>query len=326
MSPIVDKYVNECREYWWLFPLVGIKVTDSDDDFASPCFGDATLVSKNWAEERFKRFSMFEETRNPAEEILLTEDTDSIIAVRWDVTEPGSGPWSATEDPKRAEDRALEIAGLLTLFTALESGFTTAAGLCGRVSTRTQRDVAIAADSKSYQAGIGSRDHVQFAHATESITRTQLMSELRSSQLAPVISIVLHDQTSHANAQCRQALAGAIKHLAAGLCVNEHNEILSNCVTTFDILLKAERGVIERQVKRRLRVLTGSVNKPIARIYHARNGWLHDGKAVSVTQAKEAMNFAVSAIVAFAKRVLNMPQQTSRLGIIDQLDAELCTP
>ena len=214
-----------------------------------------------------------------------------------------------------------EIAGLLTLFTAIQSGFVTAAGLCSRVSSRTSDEVAIASDGKSWHAAFGRRDHIYFFKANDSTTRHALMDSLRSSQLQDVVAVLTHSPNPHAHIECRDAIANAVKHLAAGLCVNERNEILSNSVTCFDLLLKGKQGVQDKQVQKRLRALTGEPKEPIQRIYHARNGWLHDGRDVSADQAREGISVAIVAIAAFAKLVTAMPKLTERLELVNHLDA-----
>ncbi|MBZ0185176.1 MAG: hypothetical protein K8F91_02915 [Candidatus Obscuribacterales bacterium] len=110
MSPKVDKYVNECQEYWWLFPLVGLSIDDTHDDFSSPCFGDATILSKKWAADTFSKMShVGSPDQSPAASALKNENIDCLIAVKWEVSEIGNGPWSQSEDTKPAEDRANEM-------------------------------------------------------------------------------------------------------------------------------------------------------------------------------------------------------------------------
>lgn len=323
MSPVVDRYVNDCTRYWLLFPLTGIAVKDVEDDFSAPCFGDATLLSVEWIKQRAQEMLRDHSDETLLSATLLTQHTDALIAVRWELSEVGASPVSLGQDSGPAENRANEISSLLTLYEVLKSDFKRSAGLTSRLSTRQERNVALSDNQKSLHCIYEPRDHIDFFRNKEVINRSELLRELKSSALAPVFAILKFPKHQHVNDECRAALASAVKHLAAGLYVNEHNEVVANSVSCFDILLKSKSGAIERQIKRRLRVLTCSSNRQIISIYHARNNWIHEGKPVSASTAKNAVKFAINSIISFAHLLFEMPEGSDRSELLKLLDLKL---
>lgn len=320
MSPEVDKYANENTEYWWFFPIVGINISDTTDDFSSPCLGDATLVSKDLLQNRLEQGNYLgPDPYNPFKRIAITEDVESFIAINWKVSQLGAGPESSSENTQLAYDRADVLGALLTLYTAQRSNFSSAAGLCQHVSSRNSRIVAIGGDQKSLYASISTNDHIYFSKAEAPISRSQLVLDLYESKLSPLARIL--DGKIEIRPDCKTAIVNAMKHLAAGMYVNQHNEIVASAVTCFDIILKNSIGVNDRQVKKRIKKLLAIDDvSAIVDLYKARNEWIHDGGKVTKTTARDGIVLALSVIVEFSK--LALQTNSDRISIVRALDDE----
>jgi hypothetical protein len=311
--PIIDRYANECLDYWHLFPIIGMTFAE---DETSDFLLDTKLFPKIFLKRSTKLQSV--DLNNQLFKHFFDE-ADAFLGVRMRLSELGNSPGSLGESHNINQTKAkAELAGaLITLITGFKNDFNSAAALAGKITTRFENNIAIADDGRSFHFVSESKGIIDYKNTNRTIDTTDLSANAINAQWGSVITLM--DDSSHAHESCKTAVTNALIHLATGLYTNSSNEIVANAIACFDLLLKDQSGVRDIQVQCRLKSLIHCSRTKIRTAYSPRNNWLHDGVNASKESAINAVKMAIKAIVLFATLVNSSSPQTPRTQLAHRL-------
>jgi len=259
---------------WWvLFPLKGLELTDPEHDLTDPLWSDSSIISKRHAGEIIKALKL-NERGAPGQDherdaiyimqnITFSEEFHSFIAIK------RAGPPLSSITPELhcdmyqqikgdPEKRASQIAAVIELaLLATHKDWMTCA-LVDQIHRRTRSVIKLSLEDSSYAvevAGAMAARSIMNATNNERLSRQDLKDRLSSDPIAPLASILVSQKCSLPPSLYNAVGESAIR-LSDALHVTTGADQLLGAVTAIEILL-ANQGDSFETIGRRIETLIG---------------------------------------------------------------------
>lgn len=304
--------------WWWLFPISGVTLEDEQLSLDEPITPDITIVRV----ADLVRFSKEKGLRQPESLQLALDQNDFIDNEQYFVAVKSFADHDMridTEAKRIAEQKVDEFVSLLMLYEFFRNGISTC-GLTSKISDRKQCTVIISDKSNRWSKIDERKDPLIFPNSGGlGCKASDLVNNLKESHISLIAEVLLNRDPYHRRATTR--LAQAVRALAHAMYTNGPGEIISGVWLMFEILLSENQESKDTVTKKRVSALTGmSVSDVHEQIYQPRNLWIHQWVPPESKQARGGLDFAIMALVNYARIMTTAAPQTSWHTIITWLD------
>lgn len=325
---------------WWvLFPLKGLELTDLEHDLADPLWSDSTIISKVQAAtivrsmQRNKVATSGQAHETDAvymlENATFQEEFHSFIAIK------RSGP-RLNEVPEEfhcdmfeqiegdPEGRATEIGALIELAVLVTRKDWTTCALVDQIHRRTKSTIKLSLDDSAYGVELagGGRSARSILNAAdnEKLSRDDLKTRLSSNPIAALASVLANQSYSISSSLYKAIRESAIR-LSDALHVIKGAEQLLGSVTAIEILLSDQPERFD-VIKNRIETLINSQAYSVfetEKVLKARHSYVHQGLIGPDIQALalKATGLSLCCLLTYAEAAPRFTSKSSFLAYLD---------
>lgn len=325
------------NNWWVLFPLKGLELTDVEHDLADPLWSDSTIISKVHAGVIIRSMKLNQagapvhDHENDAiymmNNVTFKEEFHSFIAIKRSGPRLSDVPEELhcdmydqiTGDP---EKRASQIAALIELAVLVTRKDWMTCALVDQIHRRTKSVIKLSIQDSAHgveMAGPGASRSILNATNNEKLSRHDLKARLSSDAIVSLTSVL-----SSLNCSISSSLYKAISESAIRLSNALHASIgadqLLGSVTAIEILLTDQPERFE-VIKNRIETL---INPHVygyfktEMVLKARNSYVHQGiDPYDRTLVLKSTGLALCCLLTYAEAAVRFKSKSSFLAYLD---------
>lgn len=290
--------------WWWLFPLSGFPVNDESLSLNGNCTDSIAILRSDDVARIAKEHDILHLDRFLDE--LQFDHYEYYIAIR------SPAPSDSLDDSSAeamAEEKAETFVSLLMLYKYMDSGISSC-GLTARIVNRKSTSIRLLLAEKSgWGSSRARRDPLIFGGNGEApiCAANETLKLLTESLIGPICEVVLasNNDKIHENQQAR--MVRALKCLTHAMYINSPGEILTGVWLLVEILVSENQSKDANTIRRISALTNWTVGQIETDVYKPRNQWVHTGTKPSPSVTKGALNFALLALMNFAKILHSAP-------------------
>ncbi len=324
---------------WWvLFPLKGLELTDLEHDLADPLWSDSTIISKVQAATIIRSMQHNKVATSAQaherdaiymlENVTFQEEFHSFIAIK------RSGPRlnevseelhcdmfeQIAGDP---EGRATEIGALIELAVLVTRKDWRTCALVDQIHRRTKSTIKLSLDDSAYGVELagGGRSARSILNAAdnEKLSRDDLKTRLSSNPIAALASVLANQNYSLSSSLYKAIRESAIR-LSDALHVIKGAEQLLGSVTAIEILLtdQPERfDVIKNRIETLINPQAYS-DFETEKVLKARHSYVHQGLSPDIQAlALKSTGLSLCCLLTYAEAAPRFTSKSSFLAYLD---------
>lgn len=325
------------NNWWVLFPLKGLELTDLDHDLANPLWPDSTIISKEHGRKIIRSMKLNQagapghdhesDAIYMMDNVTFKEEFHSFVGIKrsgprlsdfpeelhCDMYEQISG------DPRK---RASQIAALIELAVLVTRKNWMTCALVDQIHRRTKSVIKLSIQDSAFgveMAGPGASRTILDATDNEKLSRHELMVRLTSDPLAPLAS-VLSSQNCSMSSSLYKAISESAIRLSDALHASAEADQLLGSVTAIEILLTEQPERFD-VIKNRVETL---INRHAYSYFEtelvlkARNSYVHQGiDPDDRTLALKSTGLSLCCLLTYAEAAARFKSKSSFLSYLD---------
>ncbi|MEP6879489.1 MAG: hypothetical protein ABI865_11625 [Nitrosospira sp.] len=326
------------KNNWWvLFPLKGLELTDLEHDLADPLWSDSTIISKVHADTIIRSMKLNQAGAHVRDHerdaiymmdnVTFKEKIHSFIAIK------RSGP-RLTDVPEELhcdmyeqtsgdpEKRASQIAALIELAVLVTREDWMTCALVDQIHRRTKSVIKLSIQDSEFgveMAGPTAARSICNATDNEKLSRNDLKVRVCSDPIAPLAS-VLSSQDCSLGSSLYKAISESAIRLSDALHVTTRADQLLGSVTAIEIMLTDQPERFEL-IKNRIETLIGAPayeHFKTEMVLKARNSYVHQGINLDDRAlVLKSTGLSLCCLLTYAEAAARFNSKSSFLSYLD---------